>query len=128
MLLQTEIPLPKIDFLISHQDALFSIGSCFSTHIGQRFSAAKFSICNNPFGTQFNPISIQKGIENIIAQKKYVLADLNFQGELFSSFDFHSDFSDPIAAAALVKMNEQIEHSFLQLSKSKIIFISEPVN
>lgn len=43
---------------VHHTDDIISVGSCFSTEIGNRLKDLEFNILVNPFGTIFNPISI----------------------------------------------------------------------
>jgi propanediol dehydratase small subunit len=64
MLFRTELITPPAPFLLSHQNKLLTIGSCFSQVIGQRLANHKFDVLVNPYGTIFNPISIARLLEH----------------------------------------------------------------
>ncbi len=55
-------PLPPLDTgkKIDLAQPLVALGSCFATHIGQRLQTNKFNILLNPFGTLFDPYSINR--------------------------------------------------------------------
>lgn len=62
MKLMTSVHIPEISFDIHHQTSLFTIGSCFSNHIGHKLYTSGFNCEVEPFGTLFNPVSIAKTI------------------------------------------------------------------
>src|SRR5690554_6970112 len=55
---RTNFHFPASSLKITHKSRVFSIGSCFSTMLGEKLQERKFRVLNNPFGTIFNPISI----------------------------------------------------------------------
>ena len=85
MQLQTKVKIPSPHFEIIHQDKLMSIGSCFAHNMAQQFDNCKFNIVNNPFGILYNPLSIAKGLEDILNKKEYTEQDLFYHNERWNS-------------------------------------------
>ena len=52
---------------ISHRDNIILIGSCFAGNIAGRLKERKFNICSNPFGVQYNPLSIARVLNRVVA-------------------------------------------------------------
>jgi len=70
MQFRTELTLPKANFLLSHQDEVLSIGSCFADTIAQKLAFFKFKVTANSFGTIFNPLSISSLIDMACADEE----------------------------------------------------------
>lgn len=90
---RTEIHPQPPAWKISLRDSIFSMGSCFSAHIGKKLEAYKFNTLTNPFGTIYNPISIFQLIEFSLTDKKP--ADWSYlrQQGVFRNYHFHSEIS-----------------------------------
>ncbi|MBQ9310619.1 MAG: GSCFA domain-containing protein [Bacteroidales bacterium] len=56
--LSTPIVINKLPTLLSLGDKIMVLGSCFADNIGSMLADAGFSVCINPFGTLYNPVSI----------------------------------------------------------------------
>ncbi|MEN2281020.1 GSCFA domain-containing protein [Algoriphagus sp. SE2] len=56
----TSFEIPSYPNLVSYEDKILSMGSCFAESMGKRMQDSKFDIVINPFGTIFNPIAIQR--------------------------------------------------------------------
>ena len=124
MQLQTKVKIPSPHFEIIHQDKLMSIGSCFAHNMAQQFDNCKFNIVNNPFGILYNPLSIAKGLEDILNKKEYTEQDLFYHNERWNSFDHHSQFSKSEQSETLKLINQSIEKAHAQLLDSKILIIT----
>lgn len=91
----TPVELPKGEAGITHNDRIMLVGSCFAGNIGNKLKERKFCIDINPFGTQYNPLSINSVLRRVAAGE---LFDSN-SPELFAhngmwhSIMHHSDFS-----------------------------------
>ena len=57
----TSLPINNL----SHSDRFILIGSCFSNQMSKYFNRSCFNVLN-PFGTIYNPISLQQNIYNAI--------------------------------------------------------------
>lgn len=100
---------------IAHTDRVLCIGSCFAEQMGSRLERLKFPTLVNPFGIVFNPVSIGKSLERLLApvgmnpsESLFTDADLVKHQGLWHSLEHHGRFSQPDRAVAL----EGINHSF----------------
>ncbi len=71
MQLQTHIPLPPATFQITHENNIFSIGSCFAVNIAAKLNEYKFPVKSNPFGIIYNPVSILHQLQIIFNKKAF---------------------------------------------------------
>ena len=55
----THITIPKTPFTFSYTVQTVLLGSCFAENIGKKLEGNKFKTDLNPFGTLYNPSSIQ---------------------------------------------------------------------
>ncbi len=120
----TPFEIPSFEPKIDHQSILFSIGSCFSTLIGDKLQNRKFHMLNNPFGTLFNPVSICQVLEDSI-QERPVNTDLILvQDGLYLHFGMHSDVV-AYSKESLDKLIQKKQHaSKSQLDKASHILIT----
>lgn len=124
MELQTKVKLPNPDFSITHTDSLVSIGSCFSENIGKKFKYFNFKIHVNPFGQQYNPLSVAAGIQRLHRNEEYTANDLVYYNELFQSFDHHSNFSSPHPDEALERINTEFRNASNTLLHADVLFLT----
>ncbi len=94
---------------IHYQDQLFLIGSCFTQHIGLWLEKHFFQTTLNPFGIQYNPISIAQSLHHLIDNKIYEPQSMLHTSQGFRHYDFHSDYAAPQQANALQIFNKQIQ-------------------
>jgi GSCFA family len=92
MQFRTELAPKPSDCQIGLNSQILTIGSCFADVIGSELKANKINTLVNPFGTVFNPVSIQKQLD-------YVTNNLPPDPQLFVQnqdvhlhYDFHSSF------------------------------------
>jgi hypothetical protein len=78
---------PKID----HRSSVLSIGSCFSTVIGDKLSDRKFPVLNNPFGVLFNPISMAQALEDALLGMPINTDMILIRDGMYLHFGMHSD-------------------------------------
>jgi hypothetical protein len=83
--------IPEGENKINYRSSIFSIGSCFSTLMGEKLAERKFSIMNNPFGTLFNPVSIAKVMEDALLEIPVNPDMLLNRDGLFLHYGMHSD-------------------------------------
>ncbi len=123
MQLQLSIQYPTISPKISHQDNVLLIGSCFTEHMSTRLQEAKWQMLANPNGILFNPLSVASALDSYLEAKVYQLDELFYLNELWQNWDFHSQFSNVDANAALQSMNQSIQkaHDFLKKTDWLII-------
>lgn len=123
MKFRTELDIKKFDPAISHQQKLMLVGSCFTENIGEKLRKHKFSVCENPNGILFNPVSVSEAIINVIDYKQYTEQDLFNYNEGWHSWQHHSRFSGITASDALHKINTATNqaHHFLKQANTILI-------
>src|SRR5690606_12638548 len=94
----------------------FSIGSCFATEISDLLQTGQIQTLNNPFGTIFNPFSINNSIKRLHDARYYSEEDLISFNEEVISLDHHTSFNSRFLHQTLDKINSKIEEGnrFLQ--------------
>jgi hypothetical protein len=120
----TPVTIPEYPFRITYRDVSVWIGSCFTSNIGEAMKQLKFRCEVNPFGALYNPASILMSLKILLAKILLSPDDLFEFNELWSSFCFHSSFSDIDKSKALEKMNKQLVVASDVLYKSKYLFIT----
>ena len=124
MKFRTEVEIPNSKIKIGVEDRVFSIGSCFSTEMTNLLKAGQIQTLNNPFGTLFNPFSINNAVNRIHGAGFYAEEDLVSFNEEVISLDHHSSFNSQFAHQTLEKINAQIENGNQFLQKTNWIIIT----
>lgn len=123
MKFRTEVEIPNSDKKIEVEDQIFSIGSCFATEMSALFKSGQIQTFSNPFGTLFNPFSINNAVKKLHNANHYSEEDLVRFNEEVLSLDHHTSFNSRFVHQTLEKINNQIEagNQFLQNSNWIII-------
>lgn len=108
MKFRTEVNLQESENKIQINDKIFSIGSCFATEIANLLKEGQLQTCNNPFGTIFNPHSIDEGIEILHGGKNYHEDDLVEFKNMYMSLEHHTSFDSDSIESTLKKINDKI--------------------
>jgi len=116
MKFRTEVDIPNSETKIEIEDQIFSIGSCFATEISDLLQTGQMQTLNNPFGTIFNPFSINNSIKRLHDARYYSEEDLISFNEEVISLDHHTSFNSKFLHQTLDKINSKIEEGnrFLQ--------------
>lgn len=123
MKFRTEVEIPAFPEKIDIQDRIFSIGSCFATEMSDLLKTAQIQVLNNPFGTVFNPFSINQALKKLHNAEVYTEEDLIKYNDEMISLDHHSSFNSRFVHQILEKINHNIElgNRFLQETNWVII-------
>lgn len=124
MKFRTEVEILPSSILIEPSDAVFGIGSCFATEMAQRMSDGQIQTLNNPFGTLFNPFSVNQCLQDVAMQKTYKEQDLVLYQEEYLSLHHHSQFSSRDLSSVLSRINAKIQESHAFLSRAKWVIIT----
>ena len=121
---RTEIKIAPSLLKISLKDSILMIGSCFSSNIGELLQQYKINALINPFGTLFNPISINKLLSGSI--NKTGLSENGFDSldELHFHYDLHSKYTSPIKSDLINNAKKAFRHTREHLLKSKWLVIT----
>ena len=101
-------------FLVDVSDILFFWGSCFTENISSYLKNGKFNTLCNSHGILFNPLSIQKAINDCIQNKEYDCSELFQRDDVYFHYDFHGDFESLNSKETI----ENINFSILDFHKS----------
>ena len=122
---RTEIkPERGLEGMISHDRPIVLIGSCFTDNIGACMRDELFDVTVNPFGPIYNPASVCRAVETIVNRKHVEDGELFEHEGLSHSFLFHSRYSAPTRAEALLKMNSSIESAREALKSAGVLIVT----
>ena len=123
MKFRTEVQIPVSDTALEIDHRVFSIGSCFASEISDLLKTGQIQTLNNPFGTIFNPFSINQAVKRLYHSEFYAEDDLIKFNEEVISLDHHSKFNSRFVHQTLEKINAEIElgNRFLQETNWVII-------
>ena len=124
MNLTTKVPIAKSDNPINYDSKIVSLGSCFAENMGQKFSYFKFQNVVNPFGTIFNSVSIENLVSRIVNENKFTDDDIFFHNDLWHCYEIHSELSNPNKEEFLGILNQLLESTNNQITKSTHIKIT----
>lgn len=122
MQLQTPVSLPSCRINITPSSRILCLGSCFTTHIGQRLQIALPNVEVNPMGVLYNPASIQLAIE--LLHSKQINERLIFFGrdELFHSWAHSSVVSANTREECLNLIDKRLAR--VHLNNIDVLFIT----
>jgi lysophospholipase L1-like esterase len=124
MQFSTKVPIPKSNNPIDYQSKIVLLGSCFAENIGDRFQHFKFQNSVNPFGIIFNPVSIEKLVSRVVNQQNFTEKDIFFDNDLWHCYEVHSEVSHSDKEVLLVHLNQLLESTNNQITKSTHIIIT----
>lgn len=124
MKFRTEVEIQNSDLKIDREDHVFSLGSCFSTEMSDLLKTGQIQVQNNPFGTLFNPFSLNNALKRLHNAAYYEEDDLiSYAGEVIS-LDHHSSFNSRFLHQTLDKINANIESGNQFLQKTNWVLIT----
>lgn len=123
MKFRTEVDIIPSQKKIDVEDKIFSIGSCFASEMSDLFQKGQLQTVNNPFGTIFNPFSINNSVKRLHDSAFYHEDELITYHDEFISLDHHTSFDTRYIHQTLDKINTKIEEGnrFLQETNWVII-------
>lgn len=123
MKFRTEVNIKESETKIEVDDKIFSIGSCFASEMSELLKNGQLQTINNPFGTIFNPYSINLALKRLHDSEFYTYEELIAYNDEFISLDHHSSFNTRYIHQTLKKINDDIVEGnyFLQDSNWVII-------
>lgn len=119
-------PLPPLDSgkKIDLAHPLVALGSCFATHIGQRLQSNKFTILLNPFGTLFDPYSINRlltySLTNTLPDTNH---DIQVEGT-WRNLEVHSTLAASSQKALRTKIKKAVKTTGQTLQTAKWLIIT----
>jgi hypothetical protein len=120
----TRVEIPAPGFTIDYKSKIFLIGSCFTDNIGTKAEKLKFNVCINPFGAQYNPNSIAKGLNSLLDKEVFTKNDLSYENELWFSYSHYTLFSNTDPDLCLDKINSGFLSARDFICTADILFIT----
>jgi hypothetical protein len=124
IMFRTEVKIESSPQKIGYEDAILSLGSCFSENIVNKLSEAYFSSDVNPFGVLFNPVSIKNSLDTLLSEKTLSETDLFQHGSIWKAFTHSSLFAGTSKENVLKNINERLISSAQKLKRTKVILIT----
>ena len=126
MIFTTHVELPCGTLDISHKSRMLLIGSCFAGNIGTVLLANKFNVDVNPFGVQYNPLSIATVLSRIVDGTPFDKAspELFEHGGKWHSILHHSDFSHSDKEGLINGINGRLLKAHSTIGKCDVIIIT----
>ena len=121
----TKVDIPASSIRIDYTSRIAFFGSCFADNIAAQFAACKFNVLSNPFGTVYNPLSIERQLKLIASGKAFGEDDV-FQDArgLWHSWDAHGSLSATTREECITKLNAASSQARDLLQKADIVFIT----
>ena len=139
----TKIDISKPDFSLDYGTPMAFFGSCFADSISAQFSARKFQVLANPFGTVYNPLSIARQIRAIAEGKVFTEEDVFRDGReaggtnaadagtaggetcgLWHCWDAHGSLSAHTREECIDKLNTATAKARAFLQKADTVFVT----
>ena len=120
----TKVEYDKAPCKISHLSKSLLLGSCFAENIGCLMRENKFDCDVNPFGILYNPLSVSKALDDIIACKHYGPDDLFFHQECYHSYMHHGSFSATNREMVLDTINTRLSKASQRLAQTEVLIIT----
>lgn len=120
----TKVPISKSNNPIDYSSEILSLGSCFAENMSEKFSYFKFQHQVNPFGIIFNPVSIENLLSRVVNKQKFTEDDIFYHNDLWHCFEVHSELSNPDKEDFLHSLNQVLEDTNTQISKSTHLIIT----
>lgn len=120
----THIDITPIAEQIDYTSHILSLGSCFADNVARKLLDAKFQVVASPTGTLFNPHSIASALHRLAVQREVKEQDLNYDGERWFHYAFHSAFSAADKQQALANMQQAISRGAEALRSADTVIIT----
>lgn len=107
----TEVETPDFSRKLRLKDKIMVLGSCFADSMGERLLRHGYKAVINPFGTLYNPLSIEEAIRRLDSGDLFGMEDCVEMGAgagLVCSFSHHTSFARKTAGEFLENANDKL--------------------
>lgn len=122
--LTTHTALPAPPPRLAYGQVGLSFGSCFSERIAGRLRSGGLALLANPFGIQYNPLSIAQGLERLLDPVPFTVSDLVQRDGLYHSFAHHGRFSHPDPTVVLERINTSLSEAAAWLERADYLLVT----
>lgn len=125
--LTTEVAIPAFGRKIGFDEEVMVLGSCFADSMGERLLRHGYKALVNPFGTLYNPLSIEEAIRRLDDGTLFSLEDCVEMGAgagKICSFSHHTSFARESAREFLENANDKLTEARRFWEKSEIVIVN----
>ena len=125
--LQTPVGLRPSPGLLSQNDRILAVGSCFADETGRRLADDGFRVCVNPFGTLYNPVSVCNALSRLASAAPFTAEDCVEMGAgagLVCSFSHHTSFARETPEAFLEHANARLAEAVACWKESNKVLVT----
>lgn len=110
---------------VSHTTPLLMLGSCFAANIGARLQRELFDVCVNPFGTLYNPASIDEAVRRLVSGTPFTDNDITERDGICHCWHCHSSLSSSLGAEALLReLNSKLEAASAFAARTQVAILT----
>ncbi|PKV66302.1 GSCFA domain-containing protein [Pontibacter ramchanderi] len=121
---RTELHIPVSDLALNLTSGIVTMGSCFAEVIGNRLQQNKAQVLVNPFGTIFNPFSVNKLLRATIGEAHTLADHLVQHNGIWYAYDLHSSLSSPSRDTLLKNIEERLALTRHSLQQARLLIIT----
>lgn len=106
--LTTPVQAPRLPFSITLKDKVAVFGSCLADDMGAKLRDGGFGTMVNPFGTLYNPLSVESALGRLDSGRPFTIEDCVQMGAgagLVCSWEHYTKFARPTADEFLAGAN-----------------------
>lgn len=102
---RTEVAIPSGPNPIGYRNQVLLLGSCFATHLADKFAYYQFPSLCNPFGVLFHPVPLENLLRRALEDRPFAREDLLESQGRWRSLEAHSTLSGATLNEALIQLN-----------------------
>ena len=121
---RTELHVSLSALSLDLTSGIVTIGSCFAEVIGRKLQESKAQVLVNPFGTIFNPLSLNKLLRAALSSSHAIADNLVQHQGIWYAYDLHSSLSSPSRETLLQNLDERLSLTRNALQHAKLLIIT----
>ncbi|MGM9792330.1 MAG: GSCFA domain-containing protein [Candidatus Cryptobacteroides sp.] len=123
----TEVEIPDFSRKLSLEDKVMVLGSCFADSMGERLLRHGYKAMINPFGTLYNPLSIEEAVRRLDSGDLFGPEDCVEMGAgagLVCSFSHHTSFARKTAGEFLENANGKLREACRFWKEAEFVIVN----
>lgn len=124
MKFRTVVETEPSEIKLSHEDAPFFIGSCFSTHIAERLRRDGFDVLSNPGGALYNPASIASFLQRALTGDYFREEELTEGPRGYHLMALATAFSGSDRSSIICAANSALESASARIVEGGVFFVT----
>ena len=121
---RTELHVSPGPLSLDLTSGIVTLGSCFAEVIGHKLQESKAQVLVNPFGTIFNPLSLDKLVRAALSGSASIADNLVQHQGIWYAYDLHSSLSSLSRETLLQNLDERLALTRSALQHAKLLIIT----